>query len=272
MMLAFILRKNLFGSVFLGALLVLSSASCQAVMSLADAYAAIATKKRVDLTHAFGPETPVWHGFGQATMAAAADPESHQPYTLEHDGFHTTFYAMVGQYGTHIDPPAHFDPKGQTMDNIPLEDMILPLIVIDMTPLLKAEPNHAFNLDDLRSWEQTHGAIPLRAFVALRTDMGRDFEKNPERFKRSPFPGWSLPVVKFLFESRGTVAIGHEALDTDTTETFDSEAWLLKHGHWQIEALTNLDKVPATGAVMVVTWPKVRGGFGFPARAFAILP
>jgi kynurenine formamidase len=41
-------------------------------------------------------------------MSAACDPKTHQPYTIEHDGFRTTFYSMVGQYGTHVDPPAHF--------------------------------------------------------------------------------------------------------------------------------------------------------------------
>ena len=58
----------------------------------------------------------------------------------------------------------------------------------------------------------------------------------------------------------------------DTTESMDSETWILKQNHFQIEVMANLDKVPATGAVIVVTWPKVENGFGFPARAFAILP
>ena len=52
-------------------------------------------------------------------------------------------------------------------------------------------------------------------------------------------------------------AIGHEAMDTDTTEKMDSETWLLRNGHYQIEVMANLDQVPATGAVIVVTWPKV---------------
>ncbi len=240
--------------------------------NLAEAYAIIASKQRVDLSHAFGPDTPVWHGFGQATMAAAADPDSHRPYTIEEHGFRTTYYAMVGQYGTHIDPPAHFDAKGMTMDDIPLAQMLLPLVVFDITPLLAKEPNHALSVADIEAWEKAHGPIPKAAFAALRTDMGHDFDSHPERFKRALFPGWSLAAVKFLFEQRGVTAIGHESLDTDTTDNFASEAWLLKHGHWQIEALANLDQVPASGALIAVTWPKVKHGFGFPARAYAILP
>jgi kynurenine formamidase len=36
--------------------------------------------------------------------------------------------------------------------------------------------------------------------------------------------------------------------------------------------MADLNKVPPTGALIVVTWPKVEKGLGFPARAFAILP
>jgi kynurenine formamidase len=248
------------------------SCAAQAQGSLADAYAIIASKKFVDLTEAFSPTTPVWKGFGQATLSAASDPVTHQPYTIEKDGFRTTFYSMVGQYGTHIDPPAHFDLKGATLDQIPLKEMILPLVVFDATPLLAKDPNHALNVADINAWEKSHGPIPKGAFAALRTDMSKDWTANPERFKRYPFPAWSLEAIRFLFEQRGVTAIGHEALDTDIKETLASEAWLLKQGHWQIEVMANLDQVPATGAVIVMTWPKVENGFGFPARAFAMLP
>ncbi len=122
------------------------------------------------------------------------------------------------------------------------------------------------------AWEAAHGRVQAGSFVALRTDMSKEWESNPERFKRSPFPAWSLDVVKLLFEQRGVIAIGHESLDTDTTPAMDSESWLLCHNHYQIEAMANLDQVPATGALIVVSWPKVQNGLGFPARGFAILP
>jgi kynurenine formamidase len=121
--------------------------------SLAEALAVIQSKKFVDLTHSFSPATPVWSGFGQATMSAASDPKTHTPYTIEKDGFRSTFYSLVGQYGTHVDPPAHFSANGMTMDQIPLEQMILPLIVLDMTPLLAADANHALTVDDIKAWE-----------------------------------------------------------------------------------------------------------------------
>ena len=239
---------------------------------LARAYRVIASKRFVDLTHSFDPRSPVWSGFGQAKMMPAADPKTQRPYTIKEDGFRTTLYEFVGQYGTHVDPPAHFDEKGITMDVIPLKQMILPLVVLDATPYLQKDPNHAFSVADLRVWEKKHGRIPPGSFVALRTDMYKDWDTDPDRFKRTPFPAWSFETIRFLYEQRGVVATGHESLDTDTTDKMESETYLLQHGHYQIEVMANLDKVPPKGALIVVTWPKVRNGLGFPARAFAILP
>ena len=240
--------------------------------ALERAYRVIQSKQFVDLTHSFDATTPVWSGFGQARMTPAADPKTKKPYTIKEDGFRTTIYEMAGQYGTHVDPPAHFDERGITMDEIPLKQMILPLIVLDDTPYLASDPNHAFSLVDLKSWEKKHGRVPRGSFVALRNDMSKDLDSIPERFKRSPFPAWAFETIKFLYEERGVTATGHEAMDTDTTDKMESETYILQHGHYQIEVMANLDKAPPKGALIVVTWPKVRKGLGFPARAFAILP
>jgi len=155
-----------------------AAASYAADVSLADALKVIQSKEYVDLTHSFSPTTPVWQGFGQATMSAACDPKTHAPYTIEKDGFRTTFYSMVGQYGTHCDPPAHFSNDGMTMDQIPLKQMILPLVVFDVTPLLGKDPNHALTVDDIAAWEKVHGRVPAGAFAALRTDMYKDWDSD----------------------------------------------------------------------------------------------
>jgi len=268
-----VMRRTCLVAVLFG--LILTSASLPVALtpdeSLAQAYKTIASRRFVDLTHSFSPLTPVWKGFGQATFASAADPKTGHPYTIEEDGFRAFFYSMVGQYGTHVDPPAHFDPHGMTMDEIPLRQMILPLVVFDITPVLRSDPNHSFSVADIKNWENRHGRVPVGSFAALRTDMYKDWE-NPERFKRYPFPAWSFEAIQFLYEQRSIVANGHESMDTDTSEDLASEKWLLTHGHWQIEVLAHLDEVPETGSLIVVSWPKPKHGLGFPARAFAILP
>src|SRR5262249_29969593 len=167
-------------------------AAAQSQTDLARAYQIIASKTFVDLTHSFGPGTPVWSGFGQAKFSPAADPKTHEPYTIPKDGFRATYYEMVGQYGTHVDPPAHFAENGITMDEIPLKQMILPLVVLDDTPYLAKDPDHAFSIDDLKAWERQHGRVPKGAFAALRTDMYKDWDADPKRFERSPFPAWAF--------------------------------------------------------------------------------
>jgi len=93
----------------------------------------------------------------------------------------------------------------------------------------------------------------------------------------SHYPGWSLPALKYLYEECKMRASGHETTDTDpglatTKEDYSLETYILSTNHYQIELLTNLDQVPEYGAIVVVSFPKPKGGSGFPARVFAILP
>src|SRR5689334_5815670 len=74
---------------------------------LARAWHIISSRNFVDLTQTFSPMTPVWEGFGQATFSPAADPATGRVYTIEKDGFRAIQYTLVGEYGTHIDAPAH---------------------------------------------------------------------------------------------------------------------------------------------------------------------
>src|SRR5207245_8849122 len=91
------------------------------------------------------------------------------------------------------------------------------------------------------------------------------------------YPGWNLPTLKFLYKEHKTTASGDETTDTDpgiatTKDDYSLETYILSTNHYQIELLTNLDQVPESGAVVVVSFPKPKGGSGFPARVFAILP
>jgi kynurenine formamidase len=83
--------------------------------------------------------------------------------------------------------------------------------------------------------------------------------------------------LHYLDGERDARGIGHETADTDpgivaSRFEFPLESWHLQQDRFQIEMLTNLDKVPETGAVVIATWPKVRGGSGFPARVLALVP
>src|SRR5262249_195791 len=155
---------------------------------LEHAYRVIAGKRFVDLTHDFGPDTPVWSGFGQAKFSAAADPKTHEPYTIAKDGFRATYYEMVGQYGTHVDPPAHFAENGITMDQIPLKHMILRLLLLDRTPHPRQGPNprpSRRRSEKLGTRARARPGRPLRR-AAPRHVQGLGFQSGPLQARAVP--------------------------------------------------------------------------------------
>lgn len=226
-----------------------------------------------DLTHAFHP--------GQPHFPAFPDEERTQPFDVERgEGFTVHHYSLVGQWGTHVDPPSHFVAGARTLDEIPVEQMILPLVVLDISERVRADPDAVPTLDDVARWEQQHGTMPTGSFVALRTDWWKKWPDGPAMANRdaegvSHAPGWSREVLLDLVERVGVTAVGHEQTDTDpgsatSAGDYGLELLLLEHDRWQIELMAHLDEVPEAGALIVASWPKPLGGSGFPARVFAI--
>lgn len=249
-------------------------------LTLKDAWQLIRTKRFVDLTHTFSPGIPHWKGF----------PDENREILYWYEpgagrlgsGFYAQSFTHVGQWGTHVDPPAHFVKGLRTVDQISLKEMILPLVVIDVHEKVAKNPDYTITMEDIKEWEKRHGLIPEGAFVGMRTDWSRrwpnmDAMQNKDANGIAHYPGWSLDVLKYLYEDRKITASGHETTDTDpgiatSKDDYSLETYILKKNHYQIELLTNLDEVPETGALVVVTFPKPKDGSGFPARVFAILP
>ena len=248
--------------------------------SLADAYATIASKQFVDLTHTFSPDIPHWKGFTKERVRTLYW-YSPRKDTLG-SGFFAQEFSHVGQWGTHVDPPAHFARGGRTVDQIDPKEMILPLVVLDVHDKVARNADYTLTLDDVHAWEKRHGPIPAHAFVAMRTDWSKrwpngDAMANKDAKGVAHYPGWSMPVLRYLYEHRHITASGHETTDTDpgiatTKDDYSLESYILHKNHYQIELLTNLSKVPEAGAIAIVSFPKPQGGSGFPARVFAILP
>ena len=82
----------------------------------------------------------------------------------------------------------------------------------------------------------------------------------------------SLAALKFLHLQRHILFHGHEPLDTDSTPTLEGESWLMHNGFAQAEGVANLDRVPATGCLVEIGYPKFGGGLGGYARFIAICP
>jgi len=248
--------------------------------TLADAWKVIQGKRFVDLTHAFAPGIPHWKGFPDETRETVygyAPGEGSMG-----SGFYAQTFTHVGQWGTHVDPPAHFVKGLRTVDQIDVREMVLPLVVLDVHEAAAKNPDYVVTMDDVRAWEARHGLIPEGAFVALRTDWSRRWPdmaamQNKDADGVSHTPGWRLDVLRYLYEERGVTASGHETTDTDpgiatSRDDYSLEAYILGRNRYQIELLAHLDEVPESGALIVAAFPKPLGGSGFPARVFAILP
>ena len=226
-----------------------------------------------DLTHAFHPGQPHFPAFPDEAREALFDME-------KGDGFTAHRYSIVGQWGTHVDPPSHFVRGGRTLDQIPVEDMMLPLVVLDISHRVRSNPDATPTLEDVRQWEARNGALPAGAFVALRTGWSNRWPDaaamaNKDDDGASHTPGWSKDVLQYLIEERSVAAVGHEQTDTDpgmatSQQDFSLETYVLSQDKWQIELLANLDGLPESGAMMIATWAKPLEGSGFPARVFAI--
>jgi kynurenine formamidase len=248
--------------------------------TLSEICAILKTKQFVDLTHSFEPGIPRWPGFPDEVRDTLYWYEKGVG-TLG-SGFYAQRFSHVGQWGTHVDPPAHFAKGLRTVDQIDVKEMVLPLVVIDLHQQVSKNPDYIITMDDIRGWEARHGTVPPGAFVAMRTDWSQRWPdmqsmENKDAQGIAHYPGWSMDVLKYLYEVRGITASGHETTDTDpgiatSKGDYSLEAYILNKNHYQIELLTNLDKVPESGALVVAAFPKPKGGSGFPARVFAILP
>ncbi len=235
--------------------------------------------KYVDLTHAFSPTIAVWPGFGNATFKPAAAGanipgyvETGQEFTYEKHGFIASAYEIpTDQYGTQLDPPAHWDEYGATISDLPPTYALRPLVVIDIHEKVAKDPGYHCSTADIEAWEAKHGMIPAGAVVMVRSDWHKRWAEV-ERFNKKPFPGVSLDALKFLHTERRILFHGHEPLDTDTTPTLEGEYWLMHNHYCQAEGVANLDKVPEAGALVTIGFAKPEGGVGGYARYIAICP
>ena len=273
-------RQRIFLFIALIFMALQSGCAPQKTLTLNDAWNVIKEKKFVDLTHSFAPGIPHWKGF--------PDEKRETLYWYEPgvgklgSGFYAQSFTHVGQWGTHVDPPAHFVKGMRTVDQINVKEMVLPLVVIDVHEAVTKNPDYTITMDDVTNWEKKHGQIPEGSFVAMRTDWSKrwpsmDAMQNRDVNGIAHYPGWSMAVLKYLYEDRKITASGHETTDTDpgvatSKEDYSLETYILKSNHYQVELLAHLDEVPEAGALVVASFPKPKDGSGFPARVFAILP
>jgi len=232
----------------------------------------------VELSHSLNNDSPYWAGIPEGSVELCKVCYDWGNPMLDCQ-IHT--FKFPGQFGTHMDFQNHFIKGGTGSEVVDIKQLAFPLCVIDITDKVAKDVNYAVTVDDIKAYEAKYGDIPDGAFVALRTDW---YKRWPDMAALSNIdadggehcPGWSLPALKYIYETRSAAANGHETLDTDASYLAVSagdlacERYVLAQGKLQVEVLQNLDKVAPAGAVLFAVFPRIEGATGLPVRCWAI--
>ena len=233
----------------------------------------------VDLSHTYDAQTIYWptaEGFRLRKDAEGVTPAGYyyaanSLFTSEHGG-------------THIDAPIHFAQGHQTVDAIPLDRLIGPAVVIDVTGQSSGNADYQVTTDDFARFEREHGAIADDTIVLIRTGFSRRWPdaaqylgtaaRGEEGAKQLHFPGLHPDAAKWIVANRRIAAIGIDtaSIDYGQSTLFESHRILYERDVPAFENLTALERLPATGGYVIALPMKIGGGSGAPLRAVAILP
>lgn len=246
-----------------------AAAVATAVAHTAPPARAAQPQRVVDLTHTLTPGMPVWPGNPPPTVLPVAHHGS--------GGFAQHALALWEHTGTHLDAPIHRVPGGASAEAIPAQDLVAPLVVIDISAKA-TDPDATVTRADIDDWQTRYGALPPRAFVAMYSgwerriaDAGAFVNLDDKGVPHAP--GIDPEAARYLVVECGVVGVGVDTLSLDaaTSGDYGAHTAILGAGRYGVEMLANLGAAPASGATVVVGAPKHAGGTGGPCRVLALV-
>ena len=222
--------------------------------------------------------------FGQRHPDASSPAEFHAVVDLTHSmgpqalRYKPSKLMSSELFGTRIDAPAHFAQGLWTVDQIPTDRLIAPLVVLDVSANVKGRADYQISVDDIAQWEQAHNQIPLGSVVIARTGWDSRWQSAKSYRNADPkgtmhFPGYSSDAAKFLLEGRDTLGLGIDTLSIDygPSKDFPVRQYTLAHSVYQLENVANLDQAPAIGGMVVVAPTKLESSASGPVRILALV-
>jgi kynurenine formamidase len=222
-----------------------------------------------DLTHVIDDKFPTYFG--------APGIEMESMFKFADAGFNANRWLLVEHTGTHMDAPLHFSKDGASADEIPVEQLVVPLAVVDVAAKAAEDADYRLSPDDLKAWESANGEIPQGACVAMNS--GWDRHVTSDKFRNADsdgvmhFPGFHAEAADFLMKEREVVGMAVDTLSLDHGKSADFQThymWL-PSGRWGMECVANLGSLPAAGATLVAGGPRIRGASGGPSRLIALV-
>jgi kynurenine formamidase len=233
----------------------------------------------VDLSHTYDESTIFWPTAEPFALQKVAEGDTPAGYYYAANNFSGSEHG-----GTHIDAPVHFARGHQTVERIPLESLIAPAVVIDVTQASTANADYQVTVDDLTGFEKQHGRIPAGSIVLIKTGFANRWP-NPQTYlgtaergdgavAKLHFPGLHPDAARWIVGDRSVKAVGIDtaSIDFGQSALYESHRTLYERDIPALENVASLDRLPPTGALLIALPMKIGGGSGAPVRVVAVIP
>jgi kynurenine formamidase len=231
----------------------------------------------IDLSYSFDEETIYWPTEKGFSLVHQHDGFTEKGYYYEANRFEAAEHG-----GTHVDAPKHFSQHGHTVDQIPLEQLMGPAILVDVSDQCKNDPDYQIAIEDFLEWERKNGQIPKDVIILLKTGFGKYWpnrvqymgtdERGAEAVRKLHFPGLHPKAAEWLTQSRFIKAVGIDtpSIDHGQSTLFESHVSLSQKNIPAFENLANLDRLPLKNFVVIALPMKIKDGSGGPTRIVAV--
>ena len=232
----------------------------------------------VDMTHAFTTDAPYWPTAGEGFVLRQ------DSYGMTEGGYFysSNSFAAPEHGGTHLDAPIHFAEHGWTADQVPLERLITPAVVIDVTAKTATDPDYRLTAADVTAWEGEHGQVAAGVAVFLRTGWESRWpdrksylgDDTPNDARHLHFPSFGEDAARLLVEQRKVAALGIDtaSIDYGPSKDFIVHRVATAANVVGFENVAGLGELPATGAWTIALPMKIAKGSGGPLRLVGVVP
>ncbi|WP_236045471.1 cyclase family protein [Paractinoplanes ovalisporus] len=245
-----------------------AAATAAAVATPAPAQATPRRSGLQDLTHVVSPSFPAFE--------PGEEPSRRTATTVAEDGYYMQEWTILEHFGTHVDAPAHFTAGGRTSEELALEELITPAVVIDIARRAAREPDTTVTVADLVAYERRYDRIPRNASVLLFSGWAAKAGdvaayRGTDSAGTLHFPGFSVDACEWLLAKRHIRCLGVDTLSIDpgVSTGFETHLALTGADRYGVENLAGLDRVPPRGATLTVGLIPYLDGSGGQARVFA---
>jgi kynurenine formamidase len=236
----------------------------------------------IDLTSPLHAGTPILHLPPEFGQTVPFQLEEISRYDDRGPAWYWNNFRTGEHTGTHLDAPNHWVTGKDRHDvaRIPPERLIGPAAVIDRVAAATANPDYLLDVSDLEEWQAANGPLPSRGWLLFRTGWsarGADAAAFANADASGPHtPGVTPAAAKYL-AATDLLGFGVETVGTDAGQAFGFQPAFPCHeavlgaGKYGLTQLRNLDRLPATGAVVIAAPLPIVDGSGSPARVLALV-